>query len=60
MHNLALALQLKGYEVTGSDDAIYDPAKTNLEKAGLLRYFSWNPAVCEISFYACSRIALKI
>lgn len=35
MHNLAIALQNRGYIVTGSDDAIYDPAKSNLEGAGL-------------------------
>lgn len=35
MHNLAIALSNRGYLVTGSDDAIYDPAKGNLEKAGL-------------------------
>jgi UDP-N-acetylmuramate: L-alanyl-gamma-D-glutamyl-meso-diaminopimelate ligase len=42
MHNLAIALSRKGYEVTGSDDAIYDPAKTNLEKEGLLPSIGWN------------------
>ncbi len=36
MHNLALALQKKGYEVTGSDDEIFDPARTRLAQAGLL------------------------
>ncbi len=36
MHQLALALQRKGYTVTGSDDEIFEPARTNLEKAGLL------------------------
>lgn len=36
MHNLALALNQKGYIITGSDDEIYDPSKTRLEKAGLL------------------------
>lgn len=36
MHNLALALQYKGYEVTGSDDEIYNPSRGRLEKAGLL------------------------
>tara|TARA_B110000902_G_scaffold44957_1_gene50446 strand:+ start:12865 stop:14202 length:1338 start_codon:yes stop_codon:yes gene_type:complete len=35
MHNLAIALSNRKYSVTGSDDAIYDPAKANLEKAGL-------------------------
>lgn len=36
MHNLALALKHKGYSLTGSDDEIYEPAKSRLEKAGLL------------------------
>lgn len=36
MHNLALALQQKGYIVSGSDDEIFDPAKSRLEKAGIL------------------------
>ena len=36
MHNLALALHNKGYQVTGSDDAIFEPSKTRLNKKGLL------------------------
>lgn len=32
MHNLALALHNKGYKVTGSDDAIFEPSKSRLEK----------------------------
>ena len=36
MHNLALALHSKGYKVTGSDDAIFEPSKSRLEKKGLL------------------------
>ncbi len=36
MHNLALALHNKGYNVSGSDDAIFEPSKTRLEKKGLL------------------------
>jgi len=36
MHNLALALHQKGYTVTGSDDEIFDPARTRLANAGLL------------------------
>jgi UDP-N-acetylmuramate: L-alanyl-gamma-D-glutamyl-meso-diaminopimelate ligase len=36
MHNLALALHLKGYTITGSDDEIYEPAKSRLAKAGIL------------------------
>ncbi|OJW83484.1 MAG: peptidoglycan synthetase [Bacteroidetes bacterium 46-16] len=36
MHQLALALQRQGYKVTGSDDEINDPAKSNLAAAGIL------------------------
>ncbi len=36
MHNLAIALKIKGYDVTGSDDEIFDPARTNLSKHGIL------------------------
>lgn len=36
MHNLALALHRKGYHVTGSDDEIFEPARTRLLAAGLL------------------------
>ncbi len=30
MHNLAIALKYKGFEVTGSADAIFEPSKTRL------------------------------
>ena len=36
MHNLALALHNKGYQVTGSDDAIFEPSKSRLANKGLL------------------------
>ena len=36
MHQLAIALKLKGYKVTGSDDEIFEPAKANLQKEGIL------------------------
>ena len=36
MHNLALALHNKGYQVTGSDDAIFEPSKTRLANKGIL------------------------
>lgn len=36
MHNLAIALKNSGNSVTGSDDEIYDPAKTLLAHHGLL------------------------
>lgn len=42
MHNLAIALHLKGYQVSGSDDTIHDPSKSRLEKYGLLpAEFGW-------------------
>ena len=44
MHNLALALSQKGETITGSDDAIFDPSKGRLKKAGLLPpEFGWFP-----------------
>jgi UDP-N-acetylmuramate: L-alanyl-gamma-D-glutamyl-meso-diaminopimelate ligase len=36
MHQLAIALQHKGYLVTGSDDEIFEPAAGNLKKEGIL------------------------
>ncbi|MCC9134940.1 UDP-N-acetylmuramate--L-alanine ligase [Pontibacter silvestris] len=36
MHNLALALHDKGLKITGSDDEIFEPAKSRLAAAGLL------------------------
>ena len=36
MHNLAIALNLKGYIITGSDDMINDPSKSRLAKYDLL------------------------
>ena len=46
MHNLAIALHRAGYMVTGSDDAIYNPAKENLEKEGLLpASMGWDASV---------------
>lgn len=44
MHNLALALHNKGFVVTGSDDEIYEPAKSRLERAGILpKEIGWKP-----------------
>ena len=44
MHNLALALHHKGYLVTGSDDAIFEPSKSRLQKHGLLpEEMGWFP-----------------
>ncbi len=36
MHNLAVALHKKGYHVTGSDDEIFEPARSVLASYGLL------------------------
>lgn len=36
MHSLAIALKKAGKQVTGSDDQIFDPAKSRLEQYGLL------------------------
>lgn len=36
MHNLAICMKDLGYQVSGSDDVIFDPSKSNLEAAGLL------------------------
>lgn len=36
MHQLAIAMQRKGHLVSGSDDAIFEPAKSNLERNNLL------------------------
>ena len=43
MHNLALALHTKGYKITGSDDEIFEPSKSRLDKYGLLpNKIGWN------------------
>jgi UDP-N-acetylmuramate: L-alanyl-gamma-D-glutamyl-meso-diaminopimelate ligase len=43
MHQLAIALKRKGYHITGSDDEIFEPAKTNLEQEGILpKEVGWN------------------
>ncbi len=43
MHNLAIALSRKGINVTGSDDEIFEPSRTRLEKQGILpNSIGWN------------------
>jgi len=45
MHQLALSLHQKGYQVSGSDDEIFEPARSNLAAAGLLpASLGWEPA----------------
>lgn len=44
MHNLAIALHEKGYQVSGSDDAIFEPSATRLKQRGLLpEEMGWFP-----------------
>ena len=44
MHNMAIALSLKGFEVSGSDDAIFNPSKSRLEKYNLFpKNMGWHP-----------------
>lgn len=44
MHNMALELQAHGHQITGSDDEIFDPAKSRLQAAGLLpSEYGWFP-----------------
>jgi len=44
MHNLAISLHNKGYEVTGSDDEIFEPSRTRLEKCAILpEKLGWYP-----------------
>ena len=43
MHNLAIAMHLMGDVVTGSDDEIFEPSKSRLQKYGLLpSEIGWN------------------
>lgn len=44
MHNLAIALSRKGMQVSGSDDEIFEPSRTRLEKQGILpNEIGWFP-----------------
>jgi UDP-N-acetylmuramate: L-alanyl-gamma-D-glutamyl-meso-diaminopimelate ligase len=44
MHQLAIALKRKGYQVTGTDDEIFEPSRTNLDAEGLLpSQMGWQP-----------------
>lgn len=43
MHNLAIALVKKGYQVSGSDDEIFEPSKSRLKKYRILpEKIGWN------------------
>ena len=44
MHQLAIALKHKGYQITGSDDEIFEPATSNLKKEGIYpQKIGWFP-----------------
>lgn len=44
MHNLALELHKKGYQITGSDDEIFEPSRSRLQQAGILPgQWGWFP-----------------
>lgn len=46
MHNLAIALKRNNIKVTGSDDEIFEPSKTRLQKEGILpTKIGWDPAL---------------
>lgn len=53
MHNLAIALHRKGYEVTGSDDEIFEPSRSRLAKEGILpEQWGWYPEKLDDAFDA--------
>ena len=44
MHNLAIALNQQGFDVSGSDDEIFEPSRSRLENLGLLpAQLGWHP-----------------
>jgi UDP-N-acetylmuramate: L-alanyl-gamma-D-glutamyl-meso-diaminopimelate ligase len=47
MHALAIALKDQGYNVTGSDDQYFEPAKSALEEAGLKVNPGWDASNIE-------------
>ena len=53
MHNLAIALHRKGNQVTGSDDVIYEPSRSRLQKEGLLpQSLGWDASRIDASIDA--------
>ncbi len=44
MHNLAIALHKKGFQISGSDDAVFEPSASRLARFGLLpQVMGWDP-----------------
>lgn len=53
MHNMAIAMKLKGFNVSGSDDEILEPSRSRLDAQGLLpAHHGWNPEVLDASIDA--------
>lgn len=53
MHNLAIALSRKGYEVSGSDDEIFEPSRTRLENQNILpAEIGWFPEKISSNLHA--------
>ncbi len=53
MHNLAIALSRKGIHVTGSDDEIFEPSKSRLERQGILpKNIGWDASKIDQSLEA--------
>src|SRR5215208_2940213 len=54
MHQLAIALKRKGYQITGSDDEIFEPAKSNLSRESILpQQVGWFTDKIDSSLDAC-------
>ena len=54
MHQLAIALKRKGYQITGSDDEIFEPARSNLNREGILpQSVGWFTEKINSSIDAC-------
>jgi UDP-N-acetylmuramate: L-alanyl-gamma-D-glutamyl-meso-diaminopimelate ligase len=52
MHNMAIAMKLKGHHVTGSDDEINEPSRSRLAGHGLLpQKMGWHPEVIDGSIH---------
>jgi UDP-N-acetylmuramate: L-alanyl-gamma-D-glutamyl-meso-diaminopimelate ligase len=48
MHQLAIALKRKGYQITGSDDEIFEPARGNLDSEDILpKELGWKPELID-------------
>ena len=53
MHNLAIALKNQGHTITGSDDEIFEPSRSNLLNHQLLpKQEGWHPELLDKSYDA--------